>query len=44
MKEGVWLERTDDIRETEEDLIAQVSTEGMPAFIATPAPGPEKQP
>jgi TRAP-type mannitol/chloroaromatic compound transport system permease small subunit len=42
MKEGVWLERTEDIRETEEDLIAQVRAEGVPAHIATPAPRSEK--
>jgi TRAP-type mannitol/chloroaromatic compound transport system permease small subunit len=33
MKEGVWLERTDDIRETEEDLVAQVRTEGVPEIL-----------
>ena len=38
MKDGVWLERTDDIHETEEELIAQVRTEGVPEILRDNVP------
>ena len=40
MKEGVWLERTDDIHETEETLMSQVHTDEMhlPAEAAADRP------
>ena len=38
MKQGVWLERTDDIHETEEELIAQVRTEGVPEILRDNVP------
>jgi TRAP-type mannitol/chloroaromatic compound transport system permease small subunit len=44
MKEGVWLERTDDIHETEETLMAQVHLPETLAPTQTPAPGPEQKP
>jgi len=38
MRQGVWLERTDDIRETEEELLAQVRTEGVPDILRDDIP------
>jgi TRAP-type mannitol/chloroaromatic compound transport system permease small subunit len=38
MKEGVWPERTEDIHETEEDLIALVRTEGVPEILRDDIP------
>ena len=42
MREGVWLERTDDIHETEETLMAQVHAEGIPEHIGTTTPRAEQ--
>jgi TRAP-type mannitol/chloroaromatic compound transport system permease small subunit len=44
MKEGVWLERTDDIHETEETLMAQVHVPETLVPTQSPAPRPEQKP
>jgi TRAP-type mannitol/chloroaromatic compound transport system permease small subunit len=44
MKEGVWLERTDDIHETEETLMSQIHTEEMHPPTEAAADRPEHQP
>ena len=44
MKEGVWLERTDDIHETEETLMSQVHVPETLVPTQTPAPPPEQKP
>jgi hypothetical protein len=42
MKEGVWLERTDDIHETEETLMAQIHLPETHAPTETTAPRAEQ--
>ncbi len=44
MKEGVWLERTDDIHETEETLMSQIHTEEMHPPTEAAADRPEQKP
>jgi len=44
MKEGVWLERTDDIHETEETLMAQVHVPETLVPTESPVPRPEQKP